>query len=353
MKPLVSILIPAYNAEKWIAQTLQSAVAQTWDHKEIIVVDDGSSDRTLAIARQFASKEVAVVSQQNQGASAARNHAFSLSQGDYVQWLDADDLLSAEKITKQMEIAEKCQNPRILLSSGWGSFAFRPEVAQFHPTALWCDLAPLEWLIRKMAQGLHMQTATWLTSRELIQAAGPWMVDLISDDDGEFYCRVLLACDGTRFVPDAKVFYRSTPSSRLSYIGASDKKKDAMMHSMKLHIGYIRSLEDSERVRAACIAYMQIWLAHFYPERPDIVQELEALAASLGGRLEMPRLRRKYAWMKPLFGFKAAKWAQMTLPMLKASCMRSGDEAIFRLQQGRALISPRVRAVRPSEVANG
>ena len=58
MKPLVSILIPAYNAEEWIADTLQSAIAQTWQRKEIIVVDDGSRDRTAEVARRFASKEV-------------------------------------------------------------------------------------------------------------------------------------------------------------------------------------------------------------------------------------------------------------------------------------------------------
>ncbi len=52
-RPLVSILIPAYNAQRWIAATLRSALAQTWQHKEIIVVDDGSRDRTLAVARQF------------------------------------------------------------------------------------------------------------------------------------------------------------------------------------------------------------------------------------------------------------------------------------------------------------
>jgi glycosyltransferase involved in cell wall biosynthesis len=102
MKPLVSILIPAYNAETWIADTIKSAIAQTWVDKEIIVVDDGSTDQTLAVARQFASKEVAVVTQQNQGASAARNHALSLSQGDYIQWMDADDLLSPDKVEKQM-----------------------------------------------------------------------------------------------------------------------------------------------------------------------------------------------------------------------------------------------------------
>src|SRR5277367_1684780 len=99
MKPLVSILIPAYNSEQWIGYTLQSAIAQTWPRKEIIVVDDGSRDRTADEARRFASKQVVVVTVENQGAAAARNHALKLSQGDYVQWLDADDLLGPDKIS--------------------------------------------------------------------------------------------------------------------------------------------------------------------------------------------------------------------------------------------------------------
>ena len=102
MKPLVSILIPAYNAERWIAETVQSAIAQTWPRKEIVIVDDGSTDQTFSIARTFASKEVRVVSKENHGAAGARNYALSLSQGDYIQWLDADDLLSPEKVAKQM-----------------------------------------------------------------------------------------------------------------------------------------------------------------------------------------------------------------------------------------------------------
>ncbi|PYK71260.1 MAG: hypothetical protein DME42_11085 [Verrucomicrobia bacterium] len=81
MTPLVSILIPAYNAERWIGDTIQSALAQTWPRAEVIIVDDGSRDRTFQTARQFASKTVSVVTQENQGASAARNRAFELSQG--------------------------------------------------------------------------------------------------------------------------------------------------------------------------------------------------------------------------------------------------------------------------------
>jgi len=97
-RPLVSILIPAFNAEEWISDTLSSAIAQTWERKEIIVVDDGSSDQTLTVARRFESQGVRVVPQKNQGAAAARNTALSLSQGDYIQWLDADDLLAPTRL---------------------------------------------------------------------------------------------------------------------------------------------------------------------------------------------------------------------------------------------------------------
>src|SRR5947208_10643307 len=100
MKPLVSILIPAYNAEAWIADTIQSALAQTWPRKEIVVVDDGSRDATFAVARRFASSEVKVVTQPNSGAATARNKAFALSRGDFIQWLDADDLLAPDKLAR-------------------------------------------------------------------------------------------------------------------------------------------------------------------------------------------------------------------------------------------------------------
>ena len=319
MKPLVSILIPAYNAEKWIAETLESAIGQTWPCKEVIVVDDGSTDKTAEVARRFASKEVVVISREKGGAAAARNCALQLSQGDYIQWLDADDLLAPDKIARQLAKQREISDTRILLSAPWGYFSYRPRRARFVPTALWENLSPVEWLLRKLSKNLHMQTATWLTSRELVVAAGPWDTRLMSDDDGEYFGRILLASKGSLFVPDAKVFYRITSLNRWSYIGASDKKEDAQLLSMKLHIEYLRSLEDSERVRKACLTYMQNWLFHFYPERPDIVLELQELAAQLQGSLDPPRLRWKYAWMRPIFGWRVAKGAQRLLPALKDS----------------------------------
>jgi glycosyltransferase involved in cell wall biosynthesis len=332
VKPLVSILIPAFNAQEWIGDTLRSAIVQTWPRKEIIVVDDGSTDQTLAIARQFEPGCVRIVTQANQGAAATRNRAFSLSQGDYIQWLDADDLLAPDKIEKQMESLERSPTRRTLLSSAWARFLYRHYQAEFTPTPLWCDLSAVEWLLRKMGQNLHMQTATWLVSRDLTEAAGPWDTRLLGDDDGEYFCRVLLASHGVRFVPEAKVYYRTSGSSNLSYIGRSNRKLEAQWRSMQMHIGYLRSLEDSERVRAACIKYLQNWMVVFYPERLDIFQRAEETAKDLGGQLEVPHLAWKYSWIDTIFGRGLAKRAQMSLPKVRWSLLRSWDKALFRIE---------------------
>ena len=332
MKPLVSILIPAYNAQETVACTIQSAINQTWPYKEIIVVDDGSADQTLAVVRRFESQAVRIVASKNQGAAATRNLALKLSQGDYIQYLDADDLLAPDKIERQVAALRETDSRRILLSSPWAYFYYRTNRARFVRNSLCQDLSPVEWLLRKMSENLHMQTATWLMSRELAEAAGPWDTRLLSDDDGEYFCRVVMASEGTRFVDGTGVLYRVANSGNLSFIGSSDKKKDAMLKSMELYTKYLRSMEESERVRRACLIYLQNWYEVFYPERPDLVAKVQALAAELHGRLKEPGLRWKYAWLRPIFGWKTAKAAQRTLPQIKGSCARTWDKMMYRLQ---------------------
>lgn len=351
MKPLVSILIPAHNAEEWIVETIQSAIAQTWPRKEIIVVDDASNDLTATIAQRFASKGVLVVSSEKVGAAEARNRALRLSHGDYIQWLDADDILAPDKIERQLAALRESGSERILPSSSWAYFYYRTSRARFVPSPLWQDLTPTEWLLRKMGENLHMQTSTWLVNRELTEAAGQWDTQLAYDDDGEYFCRVLLACERTRFVPESKVFYRITRSNRVSYIGTSDQKRDALLRSMKLHIQYLRSLEDSERVRKACLTYLQNWLIYFYPERTDISVELWDMATQLHGHLERPDLRWKYAWMKPILGWKRSKSAQMALPQLKDSLLAFWDKAMWKWETRKALGSHTPNIARPGEMA--
>ncbi len=210
MDALVSILIPAHNAGKTVVHSIESALAQSWTNKEVIIVDDGSTDSTLELSRRFEAKNVKVVSQERAGASAARNHAFRLAQGRFIQWLDADDLLAPSKIELQLKASGMLDDWRILSSSAWGRFIGHKDQAQFQPDLLWEDLTPAEWLFRKLDQNLWMAINAWLISRELSENAGPWNTELSRDDDGEYFCRVLCIANRVSFVPSAHSYVRRT-----------------------------------------------------------------------------------------------------------------------------------------------
>jgi hypothetical protein len=238
-----------------------------------------------------------------------------------------------------MRIASEAGDSRVLLSSEWAYFMYRPAAAKFQPTPLWEDLAPLEWMCRKWLHNLHMQTATWLVSRELTQAAGPWNPSLLGDDDGEYFARVVLASREVRFARQARVYYRVVGSARLSYIGRSDQKLEAHLRSMKLQIEYMRALDDGPRVRAAILSYLQTWLRHFYPERPDLVREMQALAAAVGGELHVPQVGWKYALIDKVLGRAAAKRCQLQYNVCKTLVMRAMDKALHAVDRSRARLS--------------
>jgi hypothetical protein len=127
-----------------------------------------------------------------------------------------------------------------------GSYANEPNLRFVQ-----CDPSPAEFLIRKLENKVFMQTSVWLVSRELTGSAGPWDTTTISDDDGEYFCRVLMASDGVRFVPESRMYYRSVGTTSLSYVGRSNKKLEALWRSMQSHMRHLRSLDDGERARAA------------------------------------------------------------------------------------------------------
>jgi len=91
---LVSIVMPAYNAEKYIEEAIQSVLMQTYKHWELIVIDDGSTDNTRSIIDTFKDKRIHLISQENAGVSAARNRGIDIVKGEYITFLDADDTLS-------------------------------------------------------------------------------------------------------------------------------------------------------------------------------------------------------------------------------------------------------------------
>ncbi|BCL37653.1 glycosyltransferase family 2 protein [Nostoc sp. MS1] len=110
--PLVSVIIPAYNAEKFIGRTLQSVLSQTYRNIEVLVVDDGSQDKTAEIVASMAriDNRVRLLKQSNQGVAIARNLAINNSLGEYIAPIDADDIWYAQKIEKQVQCLENADS---------------------------------------------------------------------------------------------------------------------------------------------------------------------------------------------------------------------------------------------------
>lgn len=309
MKPLVSILVPAYKAEKWLPETLRSAIGQTWERKEVIVVDDGSPDNTYTVAKQFESEFVKVVTQDNRGACAARNHALSLAQGDYIQWLDADDILAPDKLFQQLNRDDVGPDSNVLLTAAFGMFFYRWEKAQFEPSVLWQDLDPVDWIKLKFIHNAWMNPAVWLASRKLTELAGPWDDRLTLDDDGEYFCRLVLASEKVKFVREAKCYYRVGNPGSLSR-RRSDSACKGLLLATKLCVSHLLNHTDSPETRAACVALLENRLWYFYPEQMDLVKELQGLGRDLGvDELKLVETW-KYRILARCFGDRIAKEAR-------------------------------------------
>lgn len=341
MEQLVSILIPAFNAEKWIGKCIKSALNQTWRRKEIIVVDDGSMDSTFEIAKSYASPEALVMTQGNQGACAARNFALSLAQGDYIQWLDADDLIAPDKIEKQIEDAESGLISDIIMSCAWGFFYICPSKTRFIPNSLWETLDPVEWLFRKIDRNEWMAPETWLVSRKLTEQAGPWNEKLARDQDGEYFCRVLKEAKQVRFFPEARVFKRAGIGGSISSdTNLSGRKLESILISVQLHVKTLLAAENSMRTRRACLRLLDRWTIYLYPERTDLLDRMQSMANDLGGQLSPPRLRRKYRWLQMVFGWRIAKKAQIALPNFRSLAEKNWERVLcFRSARKRARYS--------------
>jgi glycosyltransferase involved in cell wall biosynthesis len=116
----VSVITPVYKVEKYVADTIQSVLNQTYENFELILIDDGSPDRSVEICQQFQDPRIRIIRQENRGACAARNHGIRVSEGDYLAFLDADDLWLPQKLEKHVEHLNN--NPRVGISYSCSAF---------------------------------------------------------------------------------------------------------------------------------------------------------------------------------------------------------------------------------------
>jgi glycosyltransferase involved in cell wall biosynthesis len=281
MPPLVSVIVPCYNAGAWVDDALESVLAQTHPRVEVIAVDDGSSDDTWSRLERFRDRGVRVIRQANGGASCARNHALAFASGEFIQYLDADDSLAHDKIARQLSLLS--QSPSAAVASAqWGRFTETIEKARFAPEKIWCDMAPIEFLVTCAFDELMFPPAAWLIPRAVATAAGPWDETLSLNDDGEYMSRVVAASRGIVFCGGARVFYRS--GNPLSY--GSRKSRQAANSELRawdLIVATMLKIEDSARVRAAAATGYQRIQASCYRRFDEVFRAAEEKERAFGG----------------------------------------------------------------------
>jgi len=281
MTPLVSIIIPCYNAERWLAQSLESALGQTWPAKEILVINDGSRDGSLAVAQCFTTR------------------------GEFIQFLDADDLLSADKLTRQIALL-RSQPADTLASCAWGRFSSDVSAAQFTDTPVFRDFQPVDFLVLAGDTGAMMHPSAWLVPRVVAGRAGPWDEALSLNDDGEYFCRVLLASSGVAFCADpaARSYYRSGLPGSLSQ-QRGENARHSQFRSLELIARHLCAAEDSPRTRQAAANYFQRFIHDFYPAPADLMQAAAAQVSALGGSsLPVPPMGPRTRRLAALLGWK-------------------------------------------------
>jgi len=302
-KPVVSVIIPAYNSARWLPETLHSVVAQTWGDLEIVVVDDGSSDDTLSRAATIEDRRIKLVQQTHSGAAAARNRGLRETTGELIQFLDADDLLSPGKITAQVN-ALRTAPPGSVASCAWCHFAEVPGDMQKESEPVWSEPDPFTWLVRSYTGEGMMQPGGWLVPRTITDLAGAWDETLSLHDDADYFLRVLINSARNVFVKGPTVHYRSSAESLSRIRGRSAAESSLQVCRSRQRI--LQAVSNDEAVRVALATRYAQFAYEFGTSAPDLAESaliaIAELNAEPANTVGGPVFRR----FVPLLGFARA-----------------------------------------------
>jgi len=280
--PLISICMPAYNASKYIAQAVESILAQTYTNWELIIVNDGSTDYTTEVLSQFIDGRITVIHQANQGQCAAANKAFSVSKGELIKFFDADDILPEDCLLNQT--AAIAGDQQTIAYGGWGRF-YNDDLSTFtlQTDEITGDMTPADWLIASMTgKEVMLQCARWLIPRELLQKAGMWLEELSLINDFEFIIRLLLKADQLKYVPNAALCYRSGIQKSLS--GArSGQAAASAYHSIDLGTQHLLNFSDTPQTRRITADCFQRFVYNFYPQHQELIKKATSKVNEMGG----------------------------------------------------------------------
>lgn len=265
--PRISVVIPAYNAAKWVAEAIESVLAQTVPPHEIIAVDDGSTDDTSEVLAKYGDR-VCIVRQENQGVAAARNHAARVSSGDWIAYLDADDVWHPRKLEMQARAIRQRPDVGLLGTQAADVDGVKVAVAET-PT-----LAPLEW--SRLAVKNHFTASSVMVRRDLVEVAGGFDTQLQGPEDYDLWLRV---SEMTRsaVLHSALVGYREVPGSLGRQARSMERGLARVMQKMDE-----RAVWSGRRVlRSKALSHCRFSCAYMYTTSGEHGMALRRMLSSL------------------------------------------------------------------------
>ncbi|QXV67508.1 glycosyltransferase family 2 protein [Mucilaginibacter sp. 21P] len=280
--PLVSIIIPVFNGEKYIGDTIRSVLSQSYQQIEVIVISDNSKDDTDKIVQDIAKGGPVrlIRNEKKEGAAASRNVGYKNAKGQFIKFLDGDDLLNDEAIAAQLKLGLK--NPDSIISGKWGRF-YDNNLSTFNLSIekCWQTLEPTKWICTSWENGQSMTNpGIFLIPRQLVEKAGLWDESLSLIDDFEYFTRTILEAKSVVFCPDSILYYRSGNGNTLS----SAKSEQAYRSAYKsLNKGIDRFLKTRTDLKAkqVCANLWKLFIYEIYPHQQDLAAQANVHLSSL------------------------------------------------------------------------
>jgi glycosyltransferase involved in cell wall biosynthesis len=310
----VSIIIPSHNKGEYILETVESALNQSWENTEVIVVDDCSTDFTKKILSKINDSKLKVYFVDFKNASATRNFGLQNSDGDYIQFLDADDILHPEKISIQLkemdfktDVLGVTNTKSFYKSINENGSEVDTEFLRFStdPFLFTCNM------YQSVDSGM-VQPNAWLVPRRIINTAGLWNETLSVDDDGEFFCRVILQSKQIVHTDKSLNFYRKYKTSGSNLSGQnSEKAFISMLDAALLKKKYLQEFIIKNKIEFNLIpVFNSLFVNIMVASYPDY-KNISALAKKnidYNEKLILPKLGGKgMELLKKITSWKIAK----------------------------------------------
>ncbi len=292
LQPLVSVIVPAYNAADYLEQTLKSILRQTYSNLEVLVVDDGSTDATAAIAKNFIDKDerFQLIQQENRGVAAARNYGIQVAKGEFIAPIDADDIWHEENIGKQVKKMLEPENNAVGMVFSWSAdidkanqittnIRAEPYYGYVYPAMLLMNItghASASMIRRSCLEDVGTYNTTFFDQKSQ------------GSEDWDLYIRIAEKYD-VAIIPELLVGYRQTNSSMSHQIEAMSRSriftlKDINVNNPKVYSLVIEwaNAYNYLELSKQCLSehcYKSAWKAFVFSFKSDWLMTLAKLSS--------------------------------------------------------------------------